>query len=407
MNLSTHPHPKRTRLGPLVFAAFLGCCALFSACGGIVGDPTGNTSQAIGSLTISGVVTDSSGFAVGDVKITLNGSAQATTFTNFSQGAYSFSVNPGSYSLSASGGCTSFEPSIVNLNNITANTKVNFLGSGDNIIINCQATNTSGGTSGSLTVSGHVTSGGSPVAGVKVAFSGSSQGFRFTDTTGAYSFFANPGSYALNPSGACNSFTPGVANLNNIATNKTQDFQGSGHCPPAPLTFCPMLNTEFTGQSGGAACATVTTTNCPDAVGTWGTTILSDFAIAITNDCRFGQWSNGLLTQDDVSIYLADLTNFTLYFMGCPFIGTNAGPLSYALIPRKLQSRVFTTADLNALSATYAAAIAQALSDNGSPPLTASQSSAVNATLAFLQTTVPGTVNSPNFTFSTCPDAGH
>jgi Carboxypeptidase regulatory-like domain len=390
----------------LAVTAILVACTILAACGGLASDPTGSTTQPLGSLTISGVVADSSGNPVGGVKIALNGSAQASTFSDFSQGAYSFSVNPGSYSLTPSGGCTSFQPSVVNLNNLTASAKVNFLGTGDNIIMNCQATNTSGGTSGSLTVSGHVTSGGNPVAGVKVAFNGSSQGFRVTDTTGAYTFLANPGSYSLNPSGACNAFTPSVANLNNLTTNKTQDFQGSGHCPPAPLTFCPLLNTEFTGLSGGPACATVTTTNCPDAVGTWGTNIAIDFAIAISSDCRFGQWAN-LLTSDDVILYLDDLTSFTLYFFGCPFVGTNAGPLSFALIPRKLQSRVFTTADLNGLSATYAAAVAQALSDNGSPPLTGAQSASVNATLAYLQTTVPGTITSPNFTFSTCPDAGH
>jgi hypothetical protein len=387
-------------------SALLACVLLGVACGGRVTDGTGSTSEAIGSLTVSGVVTDSSGNLVGGVTVTLNGSAQATTATNL-QGAYSFSVNPGSYSLTPSGSCTTFQPSVVNLNNLTASTKVNFLGSGNNIITNCQPTNTSGGTSGSLTVSGHVTSAGSPVAGVKVAFNGTAQGFRFTDTTGAYTFFANPGSYSVTPSEACNSFTPNVANLNGITTSKTQDFQGSGHCPPAPLTMCSLLNTEFTGQSGGSSCATSTTTSCPDAVGTWGSSMVIDFLTSIGSDCRFGSEFNGF-TITDLLQYINDLTNFTLYFFGCPFVGTNAGPLSFALIPQKLQSHAFTTADLNALSALYVSAIAQALSDNGSPALTSAQSTAINATLAYLQTNVSGTVNSSSFSFSTCSaDGGH
>jgi hypothetical protein len=295
---------------------------------------------------------------------------------------------------------------VVNLNNLTASTTVNFVGAGNNVITNCAPNPNTGATSGSLTLSGHVTAAGQGVPGVKITLAGSTQGVRISDQTGAYSFSVNPGSYSLKASGACGSLSPSVVNLNNMTTSQTRDFAGTS-CPPAPLAFCSDLNTLFTGQSGGPGCATVTTPSCPDAVGTWVTSIVFDFAIANSADCRFGQWSTGLLTPDDVNNYLVALTNFTLQFFGCPFVGTLTGPLSFALIPPALASRTFTTADLQALSDLYVAAINQALSDNGSPPFTAAQMNAVRAQLTFLQSTVKGTVTSSKFTFSTCAaDAG-
>jgi hypothetical protein len=48
----------------------------------------------------------------------------------------------------------------------------------------------------------------------------------------------------------------------------------------------------------------------------------------------------------------------------------------------------------------------QALSDNGSPPLGNSDANAISGQLAFLATTVPGTINSPTFSLSTCPLSG-
>lgn len=43
-------------------------------------------------------------------------------------GAYSFAVNPGSYSVNASGTCAAFSPSVSNLNNLKANVTANFTG---------------------------------------------------------------------------------------------------------------------------------------------------------------------------------------------------------------------------------------------------------------------------------------
>lgn len=74
---------------------------------------------------------------------------------------------------------------------------------------------------------------GAAIAGVRIALNGSVQAVTVTSATGAYSVSVNPGSYSLNPSGLCTSFTPGVVNLNNITKNQTQNFTASG-CPTPP-----------------------------------------------------------------------------------------------------------------------------------------------------------------------------
>jgi hypothetical protein len=172
-------------------------------------------------------------------------------------------------------------------------------------------------------------------------------------------------------------------------------------CHPAPVGLCPLLDSEFIGQDGGAACAHVTTSACPDRVDTWVSAIVFDFAIAVTNDCRFGEWAPPLLTDADVATYLNDLNAFTLQFMGCPAEGTTT-PLSFGLIPSALDGNQFTTADLAALANTYIQAITQAVSDNGSPPLSSDELDAIHAKLIRLARHVPNTVPSGAFTFSTC-----
>jgi hypothetical protein len=136
-------------------------------------------------------------------------------------------------------------------------------------------------------------------------------------------------------------------------------------------------------------------------VDTWDNSIVFDFAVALTGDCRFGQWAPPLLSDTDVVNYLNDLLAFTLQFFDCPLEGTT-GKLTFGLIPSALQSRTFTTADLDALVDTYVAAVTQALSDQGAPALSADQTRAINTKLMRLAHHVPGTVRSNNFTFSTC-----
>jgi hypothetical protein len=172
-------------------------------------------------------------------------------------------------------------------------------------------------------------------------------------------------------------------------------------CHPGPLALCPLLDTDFIGVDAGPSCANVTTTDCPDRVDTWDDAIVFDFAVALSADCRFGQWAPPLLTDTDVTNYLNDLLAFTLQLFGCPLDGTTTR-LTFGLIPSALQGHKFTTADLDALSDTYAAAVEQALSDNGSPALTTEQAKSLDLKLGRLARRVPHTVRSRHFTFSTC-----
>jgi hypothetical protein len=375
------------------------------ACGGVeppASSQIATRTSALTTVTISGTVTDVSGVMLIGVKMTLSGSAQASTTTNFA-GQYTFTVNPGSYTVTPSGVCTTFEPSLANLNNVTSNATADFVASGGPF---CSPQTFSGGLSGSLTISGTVTSAGHPVPGARVTLNGGTQGFRVSDQAGAYSFSVNPGSYSVSAAGGCNSFAPPVANLNNIRSNQVQSFVGSGNCPIAPLALCPTLDVAFLGANEPASCNIVSTPDCAfDRADSWGFAFLVDFLNILGPDCRFGKWftGSGALTNDQIVQYVNDLDVFFLYFFGCPATGTQTGPLSFSLIPAAFAGRTFTTADVAALSADFEAAIAQAFSDAGAPPLTGDQNAAIANQLNFLAGRVPGLVTSNNFTSSTCP----
>lgn len=79
------------------------------SCGG---QPTVNSGATSGPLTISGHLRDGSGLAIVGGRIDLHGDARAIRFTDFT-GGYTFHVNPGRYTLQASGDCP-FTPSSVN-----------------------------------------------------------------------------------------------------------------------------------------------------------------------------------------------------------------------------------------------------------------------------------------------------
>jgi hypothetical protein len=390
-----HTRPRLLLLG-LIACAGVGA----SACGAVDDPALATQSSAVtGTITISGTVTDTSGITLGDIVVTLAGSSTGKATTNF-QGQYSFTVAPGSYSVSASGFCASFQPNVANLNNLTANAVQNFVGSGgDN---GCGASTFSGATSGPLTISGQVTSAGHAVPGAKVTLAGGTSAFRFTDQAGNYSFSVSAGSYSIQVTGACASFTPNVVNLNNMTTSKVQNFVGSGNCPVAPLALCPTLDVGF-GFSEPASCNIVSTPDCAfDRAVNWDSAFVDEFAPIISADCRFGNLFNGL-TGTDVVNYLNELLNFGLYFFGCPATGTVTGPLADGIVPPALVGHTFTSADLAGLNADYLAAVNQGLSDFGAPPLTPAQEAAVSAQLTAVAARYTPQTNSSNFTFSTCP----
>ena len=101
------------------------------------------------------------------VKVNLNGATQGVRTTT-ATGTYSFSVNPGSYSVQPSGPC-SFTPTVVNLNNLNTSRTQNFVaGPG------CVATPGTGGGSGGTGAGGSGGTGGSGSAGTSGGGTGGS-----------------------------------------------------------------------------------------------------------------------------------------------------------------------------------------------------------------------------------------
>jgi hypothetical protein len=238
----TNGHPsRRARLAIICGAMLIGSMGLVGCREAADEETTTVTGAVVGTLSITGTIVDAAGAPKSGVTVRLAGSSQATTTTS-ATGTYAFNgIGPAGYSVQPSlAGCT-FAPTVVNVN-LTANTVVNFDGSGPS----CGgAPQNSGATSGSLTISGRVANAaGNPVAGVKLQLNGTVQGVRTTTATGLYSFHVNPGSYSIQPSGPC-SFTPDVVNLNNLNANRTQNFVAGPGCPATPP--------GGTGGSGGSA----------------------------------------------------------------------------------------------------------------------------------------------------------
>jgi hypothetical protein len=419
---------KVARVVPIAAVAVAGLGFEGSSVAAGPSDAGADASDA-GLITISGTVNDPIDGPQAGITITLSGSAQAQVVTGFESASggpqFSFNVKPGgSYSITAAGtnnffeppfqSCLTVTPSIINLNNLTTSTNIQFVGSGTDSTTNCSPAASMGASSGSLTLAGHVTSGGLPVAGARVSLNGSTQGFRTTDETGAYSFAVNPGSYSLDVAGACVSFSPGVSNLNNLKANTTQNFTGTS-CPPAPLVECPTFDALF-GLSEPAACATASTDSCTfdrlDSADGWAGDVANDFFNTTeTNDCRLGAWNNPPIVNDFTLVGFEQqslaLNLFTLQLFGCAEVGDITGPLSLqvSLIPPDLirAGLTFTTADISAMEDDYIAAINLALSDQGLSPLTTAQTTAFRAQLDFAATKVPGVVSSSKLSFSTCP----
>ena len=133
----------------------------FDGSGPACGGAPQNSGATTGSLTISGRVTNAAGNPVSGVKVNLNGTTQGVRTTT-AAGTYSFSVNPGSYSVQPSGPCT-FTPTVVNLNNLTTSRTQNFV-AGPGCVAN-PGTGGSGGAAGTGGSSGTGGSGGAGASG--------------------------------------------------------------------------------------------------------------------------------------------------------------------------------------------------------------------------------------------------
>src|SRR5262249_23050944 len=122
-----------TSLGALLARWFLALVPvlLSVACGGVVEDPEGQSSQeAIGTLSITGTIVDQHRVPVAGLAVALVGSAVRTTTTG-SNGSFAFTrLAPGSYLVRPiKPGCT-FQPPVVVLPNMRSNKVANFVASG-------------------------------------------------------------------------------------------------------------------------------------------------------------------------------------------------------------------------------------------------------------------------------------
>jgi hypothetical protein len=102
--------------------------ANFAGSGTSCGTRIIDSGGAVGSLTISGTVTDSSGNPVPGAIIRMSGAATGVRVTP-ATGSFTFKVNAGSYTLQPSGSCT-YTPASANLNNIKRNATQNFTRTG-------------------------------------------------------------------------------------------------------------------------------------------------------------------------------------------------------------------------------------------------------------------------------------
>ncbi|MGD0676739.1 MAG: hypothetical protein ABSC94_15100 [Polyangiaceae bacterium] len=203
----------------------------------------------------------------------------------------------------------------------------------------------------------------------------------------------------------------------------TPDASSEADAGPPELQMCETLDAIWGIQTDAGGCDTETTGACPDRADNWVAGIEDSFgtcALATPpdqasqdspSDCRVFEIFNatengGVLTDDEQNDWVQNtLPAFILAFFGCPQVGADAGPLAYGLIPGALSSHVFTTADLTLISSYFSTSVQQAVSGAGGT-LTQDQIAAINAQLAYLQTTV-SSVDSTQYSYGdTCSDAG-
>jgi hypothetical protein len=180
-------------------------------------------SQAIGSLCsdqvvtftgvrltnrLSGRVTTTDGEAIPGVVMALSQAKSAITATG-PDGIYYFDNLPNgtTYTVTATKPHYNFNPA-TQVIYLTTDQTANFTASVGNYII-----------------SGKVTEGSTPMAGVLVKLEGSQTGATTTDLNGAYSFSVKAlGNYTVTPSQSFYSFGPSSIAINSISSNQTADF---------------------------------------------------------------------------------------------------------------------------------------------------------------------------------------
>lgn len=193
-------------------------------------DVTGrNFTATFTGYSLSGKVT-SDGVALSGVTIALSGAASKSTTTD-SGGNYTFTgLLNGTYTMTPSKGIIPFSPTTlsVTINGVDVGGK-NFTAS----------------TSG-YSLSGTVTSGGSPVSGVTINITGATSRTTTTDSSGNYSFpFLANGTYTVTPSIAGLSFDP---TSRNVSINGADVTERSFTCAVAAATLISPTGAISTSQ---------------------------------------------------------------------------------------------------------------------------------------------------------------
>jgi hypothetical protein len=165
----------------------------------------GPTHSISGTVTSGGV-----GLTAVTVELSSAGVTLATTGTAM-DGTYAFAdLLPGTYTLT---------PSKTNYAMSPTSQEV-ILGAADVTGVNFSA------TLSTHTISGAITKGGSPLAGVTVTLSGGANATATTNASGQYSFASLDAglSYTVTPSLANHSFSPTSANVASLGANETRNF---------------------------------------------------------------------------------------------------------------------------------------------------------------------------------------
>lgn len=120
------------------------------------------------------------------------------------------------------------------------------------------------GTGGSLTtytISGTITSNGTPMSGVLVTLSGSSNQTFTTTSTGTYSFTSLPtGNYTVTPTKTGFVFTPASQTFNSLSANQTQNFTSNQFTVTTASSPAGGGSTAGGGTYSSGASVTVTAT---------------------------------------------------------------------------------------------------------------------------------------------------
>jgi hypothetical protein len=133
----------------------------------------------------------------------------------------------------------------------------------------------------------------------------------------------------------------------------------------------------------------------------WGNDIFIGFANAAYADCRIKAMQTSMSEQQQVA-WANRLIAWNLEFFGCGSNVKDGGPLSFDLNDTGV-SHVYTTADVAALVESFMAGLAQAITDIEGTPLSTSVTENIRARLEALGAAQSGVLNSPVYTYSTCP----